>query len=179
MENKQLDPKIESRLQLSLRSASLIIVVFLVTLVMITGISFVIIPEPTIGELAPAWKGAVVSIGGLSLGVIAILFRRRSQSADRIDDVFHERGLAGLIAHLVTGTILSGALAEAVGLIGLAGGMVLKDPWLTLRLCVVGVIVAAMSYPRRAAWQRALSYYASNESSGEFAPEIKEMKGMY
>lgn len=179
MENKQLDPRIESQLQSTLRSVSVIIVAFTVTLGTFIGLGFLVISEPKIGELAPLWKGAVISIVGLIVAVLAILYRRRSQSADRIDDVFHESGLAGLIGQLAKSAILSGALAESVGLIGLAGGIMVKDPWVTLRLCGVGVIVAIMSYPRRSAWHRAVDYYSSDEAGRASGPEIKEMKGIY
>jgi uncharacterized membrane protein len=90
----------------------------------------------------------------VSIGVIVL--RRWVLGAGRIGRLAAQRGIEGVVAHLVKGTILLGAMSEAVILLGLSVSLltrVFEDMW---RLGGIGLVLLLYTYPWRSIWQRAV-----------------------
>lgn len=95
----------------------------------------------------------------LALGSIAL--RRAQMRRLRLEVVAGLRGTGGLINHFLQVAVVSAALAEIIGVLALAVVFFGGDEAAVIRLGVVGLVVALIAYPRRAAWQRAVDYYAA------------------
>jgi len=91
---------------------------------------------------------------GVSIGVIVL--RRWLLGAGRMGRLAAQRGVEGVVAHLVKGTILLGVMSEAVILLGLGVSLftrVFEDMW---RLGGIGLILLLYTSPRRSSWHRAM-----------------------
>jgi hypothetical protein len=89
----------------------------------------------------------------------SLILRRIQMQASRLGSVVERRGVEGLVGHLVTTTIISGALVEVVGLLGLVLSMLTGDPTHVIRLGVVALAVSVYNFPRLRAWQHAVAYF--------------------
>lgn len=103
--------------------------------------------------LIPFYGGAAV----FALGALA--FRRIQMQGARLEAVAARRGVTGLIGHLVSTTIISGALVEVVGLLGLMLSLVSGDVTHVIRLGVVALAVSVYNLPRLRPWQQAVEYF--------------------
>jgi hypothetical protein len=95
-----------------------------------------------------------------ALGSLA--FRRIQMQGPRLESIARRRGVAGLLGHLVTTTIISGVLAEVVGLLGLLLSLLSGDLTHLIRLGVVALAVSVYNFPRLRAWQQAVQYFEQN-----------------
>jgi len=103
--------------------------------------------------LIPFYSGAAVfAIGSLA-------FRRIQMQGARLESVAARRGVTGLIGHLVTTTLISGVLAEVVGLLGLMLSLLSGDLTHVIRLGVVALAVSVYNLPRLRPWQQAVDYF--------------------
>jgi F0F1-type ATP synthase membrane subunit c/vacuolar-type H+-ATPase subunit K len=89
----------------------------------------------------------------------SLVFRRIQMQAPRLESVVARRGVEGLVGHLVTTTIISGALAEVVGLLGLLLSLMSGDLTHVIKLGVVALAVSVYNFPRLRAWQQAVDYF--------------------
>lgn len=103
--------------------------------------------------LIPFYGGAAV----FALGALA--FRRIQMQGARLESVAARRGVTGLIGHLVTTTLISGALAEVVGLFGLMLSLLTGDLTHVIRLGVVALAVSVYNFPRLRPWKQAVEYF--------------------
>lgn len=109
--------------------------------------------------LIPFYGGAAVSAIG------ALAFRRIQMQGVRLESVAARRGVTGLIGHLVTTTLISGALAEVVGLLGLMLSLLSGDLTHVIRLGVVALAVSVYNLPRLRLWQQAVEYFEKNATA--------------
>src|SRR5262249_9670096 len=91
----------------------------------------------------------------------ALIFRRVQMNVARLETVAVRKGISGLLAHLFTTTVISGALAEVVALTGLALSLLGGDSTHVIRLGIVALAVSIYNYPRRSAWRKAVDYFAA------------------
>jgi hypothetical protein len=89
----------------------------------------------------------------------SLAFRRIQMQAPRLESVVARRGVEGLVGHLVATTIISGALVEVVGLLGLLLSLMSGDLTHVVRLGVVALAVSVYNFPRLRAWQQAVEYF--------------------
>ena len=89
----------------------------------------------------------------------ALVLRRIQMQGSRLESVAMKRGIEGLLGHLVTTTIISGALAEVVAVLGLLLSLLTSDLTHVLRLGVVALAVSVYNFPRLRAWQQAVEYF--------------------
>ncbi|MEK6302192.1 MAG: hypothetical protein AABO41_15895 [Acidobacteriota bacterium] len=89
----------------------------------------------------------------------SIAYRRIQMQAARLETISARGGVAGLLGHLVTTTIVSGALVEVVGLLGLLLSLLSGDLTHLIRLGVVALAVSVYNFPRLRAWQHAVEYF--------------------
>ncbi len=94
----------------------------------------------------------------LSLGSIA--FRRAQLRFVRLQTIAGVQGVAGVIRHLVNTTIISGAIAEAIGIISLLMAIFGGARNDVVICSLIGLMVALSTYPRRAAWEQTVNYIA-------------------
>jgi hypothetical protein len=109
--------------------------------------------------LIPFYGGAAV----FAIGALA--FRRIQMQGARLESVAKRRGVTGLIGHLVTTTLISGALAEVVGLLGLMLSLLSGDLTHVIRLGVVALAVSVYNMPRLRPWQQAVEYFEENAAA--------------
>jgi hypothetical protein len=105
----------------------------------------------------------IVAVIFLALG--STVLRRTQLRWLRLQAVAGLRGVEGLINHLTRTTIMSAALAEAIGLLALVISFLSGDQYYVLIFGVVGFVVAIASYPRRAAWERTVEHFASKAAT--------------
>jgi len=96
----------------------------------------------------------------LALGSIA--FRRAQLRWLRLEVVGGLRGPEGLIKHFFNTALVSAALAEMIGILGLMLVFLGGDTRDVLSLGVVALLIILTSYPRRSAWEKAVEYFAAN-----------------
>ena len=84
----------------------------------------------------------------------SIMFRRVSFQPLRLEQVGQTKGEAGLAAHLMRTTIVSAALAEAVGLVGLVLGILTGETYYLYALCAISLFGVLSNYPRANQWRR-------------------------
>jgi hypothetical protein len=120
---------------------------------------------------------AIVSIGGgeaeleqpplLFITLVAFLalastaLRRTQFSHMRLQAVAGARGIDGLLSHLFTMTLISAAIAESIGILALLVSFFGGGQFYVIIFSVVGLVVALSSYPRRAAWEKIVEYFAA------------------
>jgi ABC-type Mn2+/Zn2+ transport system permease subunit len=96
------------------------------------------------------------------LAFASIAYRRAQFGRLRLEVIATLRGIEGLIKHFVQTTIISVAIAEVIGLLGLLimffGGTE-RD---VLILGIVGIALVFSNYPRREAWLKTAQYFESN-----------------
>jgi ABC-type Mn2+/Zn2+ transport system permease subunit len=96
------------------------------------------------------------------LAFASIAYRRAQFGRLRLEVIATLRGIEGLIKHFVQTTIISVAIAEIIGLLGLLimffGGTE-RD---VLILGIVGIALVFSNYPRREAWMKTAQYFESN-----------------
>lgn len=94
-----------------------------------------------------------------SLGSIAV--RRAQLRAARLQAVAGLRGAEGLARHFRNTTIISTALGEVVGLLAIVSSLFSGDSLYVMIFGLVGALVVLSNYPRRAAWEQTINYFAS------------------
>ncbi|HSE97572.1 MAG TPA: hypothetical protein VLD57_04825 [Blastocatellia bacterium] len=95
----------------------------------------------------------------LALG--STVLRRTQLRQMRLEAVAGTRGIDGLLRHLFTMTIISAALAEAIGILALLVSFFGGDQFYVVIFGVVALVVMLSSYPRRAAWEKIAEYFAT------------------
>lgn len=105
-------------------------------------------------ELVIPFYGAAAAFA-----IASLAYRRIQMQASRLETISTRRGVTGLLGHLVTTTIVSGALVEIVGLLGLLLSLMSGDLTHLLRLGVVALAVSVYNFPRLRAWQKAVEYF--------------------
>jgi hypothetical protein len=149
-----------SRVRAAHRAAALVVLSLAGSIVLYMAVGYIIATtaqpktEPTQVPI-PFYVAAVF----LALGSIA--FRRTQMHRFRLESVAIRRGPEGLIKHLFTATLISAALAEVIGLLGLVTVFFGGDAWDVVRLCVVALAITLYNYPRRAAWQQTVDYFSA------------------
>ncbi|HWC76520.1 MAG TPA: hypothetical protein VG778_03620 [Blastocatellia bacterium] len=97
----------------------------------------------------------------LALGSIAL--RRTQLSGFRIQSVATVRGVDGLIKHFFTITLILAAIGEAIGLLAVLVAL-FGGTQLDVIVCgLVAGIVLLSNFPRRAAWERAVNFFAAGK----------------
>jgi hypothetical protein len=143
------------------RTAWLVVILMAVSIAVYTAIGVVVVSSAEAPVDQPSWlRGFYVAALFLALGSVAI--RRTQLRWLRLQVVAGLKGVEGLVKHFANVTIISAALAEAIGMLGLlssflGGGM--RD---VLTFGVISMLVVLFSYPRRDAWERTINYFASN-----------------
>ncbi len=114
-------------------------------------------PDPTL-----IWA---LRISIVVFGLGAITLRRTRFSAARLQDIASLRGETGLLATLQQTTFVTGAIGEAIAIIGLIITSMTGDKFDILRAAVIALAVLLYVYPRRAAWEREVELTRQNNGA--------------
>jgi hypothetical protein len=118
-------------------------------------------------RLTPTQSPYGFYVGAVFLAFGSIAYRRAQMRRLRLEVVAGLRGIEGLIKHLFQVTIVSAAMAEAIGLLAILVSIFSGDQMDVIRFGVVALVVELFTYPRLRGWQRAIDFFA------EAAPGIK------
>lgn len=147
----------EPRVRAAHRTASILVTAFAASLVMSTLLGLIFVRD----ELAESRLPIPFYAATVFLALGSIAFRRTQLRSLRLQVVAGLRGVEGLVKHLVQVTVVSAALGEAIGLLALLVAFFGGDRNHVLTLGVVGLLVVFYNFPRRAAWQKTIDYFAS------------------
>lgn len=90
----------------------------------------------------------------LFIAVGAFLLRRTLFRWERFKDLILTKGISGLLAGLQTNTIILGALAETIAVIGFVIALMNGSRGDLLRAGAVSLIVFLVNFPRKSVWEK-------------------------
>lgn len=153
----------DSRVAAAHRFALILMLAFSMSIVVYTGVGVLILNTrgaSTSAQLPyPFYAAAAV------LAIGSIVIRRAQLHRMKLEVVATTRGVEGLIKHLLNTTILTCAIAEVIGVLALVVPFFGGDQNDVIRLGGVALVISLYNYPRRAAWQRAVNYFAATTAS--------------
>lgn len=142
------------------RKAKIIVLAMTASIVMYMVIGLVILSVKESGAgLEQPPLSFITLVAFLALGSTAL--RRTQFRQMRLQAVAGARGIDGLLRHLLVMTIISAAIAEAIGVLALLVSFFGGGQFYVIIFSVVGLVVMLSSYPRRAAWEKIVEYFAA------------------
>ncbi|MGH9822951.1 MAG: hypothetical protein ACREDR_06840 [Blastocatellia bacterium] len=125
------------------------------------------------GSIGPVPGRIPLYVIALFLALASPAYRRTQLRWLRLESVASVKGISGLVKHLYATTLVSAALGEMIGLLGLAllvlGGNI-ED---LLSLGIVGLVTILVSFPRRRAWLQTVEYLDVEDEDGGEEPNAK------
>lgn len=158
LEGQRADLK--PKLAIAHRTAMLLIMSFAVSIGVYVAAGVVLLANAR-PETTPTVSPVPFYVGAVFLALGSVVIRRSQMHRFRLEAVTLKRGPEGLIKHFVTVTIISAALAEAIGALGLVGTLLIGDTDIVVRLGIVALAIIFYNYPRHGAWQHAVDYYST------------------
>jgi hypothetical protein len=140
--------------------AKIIVLAMAASIVLCTAIGFLLAGSRTATRTGQMPVSFVVGVIFLALGATAL--RRTQLRWLRLQAVGTVKGVKGVLKHLFMVTVISAALAEAIGILALLVGIIAGEQFYVLIFGLVAIVVLLSSYPRRMAWERAAEYFASS-----------------
>ncbi len=150
--------KYDSQFAAAHKTARLVVLAFVTSIIVYVAAGFIIAHTVTVTESNVPY-GFYAATVFLALG--SIVFRRTQMHRFRLESVAIRRGIEGLIKHFVKVTIISAAMAEAIGVLALAIVFFSGNDFDPVRLGVVALAITLYNYPRRADWQQAVDYFSA------------------
>lgn len=146
MENRQQASVLDQRI-----TAASIVVAALAGGVVIMGIVGTFV-GPRVGDAPPSVAISLVAAAFFSM-LGSVLIRRILLQPYRLVQVYEGGGEAGLADHAFRVTLISAALAEAVGVIGLVVGLLTGDTYYMYALCFIALVGILSNFPRARRWR--------------------------
>ncbi len=157
------------------RPAELLVFVLAFSIAVYTIIGLFVVSTADAGGEASSFRiPFFVAALFLSLGSIAL--RRTQFRWVRLQAVARARGVAGLLRHLSSMTIVSAVLGEVVGMLGLLTSFLGGTRNDVIILGVIGLIVTLSCYPSRAAWERSANYFAATGAAASQWPGGEDIR---
>jgi hypothetical protein len=151
----------QARLAATHRSAA-IIVLALALSIMVYTVAGILLGDGSASRAAPEQSRMMFIVIAVLLALASIGLRRTQLSPSKLQAVVAQRGIEGLIKHFFTTTLILAALAEGIGILSILvsrfGGSKLD----VITFGLVAGIILFSNFPRRAAWERAVTFFASN-----------------
>jgi hypothetical protein len=142
------------------RKALMVVLVMAASIVIYVVIGLVVV---SMKEAEPEFEQPpllfITLVTFLALASTAV--RRTQLRQMRLEAVVGARGIDGLLKHLFTVTLIAAAIAETIGMIALLVSFFGGGQFYVIIFGVVGLVVILSSYPRRAAWEKIVEYYAA------------------
>jgi len=141
------------------RRASLLVMAMAASIVLYVAIALYVVSLHQPRGLTEQMRyGFYIAATFLAFG--AIFYRRAQMRRIRLEVVTGLRGIKGLLKHFFQVTVVSVAMAEAIGLMALLVSLLGGDQNDIVRFGVVAIAVALYTYPSRRSWQQAALYFA-------------------
>lgn len=140
------------------KTAAIIVVAFCLSVLVYMLVARYVTPN----EMLPGsetWQQPVYS-AVIVLGVVVVALRRIMLSKMMIGTAT-QRGVAAVLRHLFTMTIVICALAEIAAIGGLLLYLLTGDYQYSWRLGVVSIFLLIYTFPRRGEWERAVAESAN------------------
>jgi hypothetical protein len=142
------------------RKAQVIVLALAINIFIFTALGFWLADQRIGNRAGQMPVPFIVGVIFLALGATAL--RRTQLRWLRLQAIGDVRGVDGVLKHLFTVTLISAALAEAIGVLALLVGIMVGEQFYVLVFGLVATVVLLSSYPRRMSWERAAEYFASN-----------------
>jgi hypothetical protein len=152
----QADENSQDELKRRHRTASMVVVGFIVLTLVLVVVAFVA-HEAIYRPSGSTFLAGALRIAILFFGFGAIVLRRTKFAAMRLQDIAALRGISGLLKTLEGTTVQVALLALAIALMGFIGTILTNNEYEMLRAGLIAVAVLLYCYPRRSAWQRVVS----------------------
>lgn len=157
------DPGTDAALDSRIRTSSIIVGAMAVT-VIVFGVLGTFLAQSA-GPTNPTLTLAIVPAAIFSL-LGSVLYRRFNYQPIRLRQVYNGSGESGLADHLLRTTIVSSALAEAVGMFGLVMGILTGDTYYLYVLCAIALLGVLSNFPRARRWRELSSEIAAQSGAG-------------
>ena len=142
------------------RAATMIVAALAFSIALYLAISFLLTTgRRDSGDVETLRK--IIYPAAVLLAVGSIVIRRALLGWPRLERLGSARGSAAVARHLLNVSLISAALGEMTALLGLLLAILGGELIDFLRLGGVGLVVVALNYPRRRAWERTIDYFAS------------------
>lgn len=96
----------------------------------------------------------------------SVMYRRLSYQSIRLVRIYEAGGEAALASYMVRTTIVSAALAEAVGLFGLVMAIMTGDTYYLYVLCLIALGGVLSNFPRARRWRDMIDAVAMRDKAG-------------
>lgn len=93
-------------------------------------------------------------VGALFIAIGTFVIRRMLYRWERLKDVALLKGIKGLLQTLLTNSIILGAMAEGVVIIGFVISILSGNKFEVVRAFVIGLIVFFINFPRKSIWNK-------------------------
>lgn len=113
-------------------------------------------------------RAGLVTLGFFAL-VGSVTWRRMNLSPLKLEVVYGAKGEAGFVDHLWKTMLVSAALGEAVGIAGLATGILTGDTRAMNVFCVISLAAILLSLPRANGWRDAYNQIVDRGRAGAAA----------
>jgi len=154
--------RLETRVALSHRTAAIIVLAMIVSIIMYVAIGALILRRAAgsagASDIRLPLYGAAAALALASIALRRVLLLRL-----RLESVAQRRGVEGLLKYLFIVTLISAALGEAVGIVGLLMIFFGGDEIDLIRIGIVALIVSLYNYPRLGTWRRVVEYFAATQ----------------
>jgi len=150
----------KARVASAYRSAATVMLAIATSIAVYTAAGLLLVRESVASDPEQSRMLLIVIAVFLALGSIAI--RRMQLSPSKIQTVSEQRGIDGLIKHLFIVTLILAALAEGIGILAILMGRFGGSRLDVITFALVASVILGSNFPRRAAWERAVNFFASN-----------------
>ena len=145
-------------------STSVLILAFCGAVVGFAIVGTVVAPGQQGGAGMQVVYALVLAAFGALVG--SVLFRRISLQPARLASAYYAGGESALAQVLVRTAIVSGALAESVGIFGLIIALLTADTYYLYALCAVALIGVLSNFPRASKWRGVVAEIATAADAG-------------
>lgn len=139
-----------SPLDARIASASAVVAALALSVVLMAVAGTFVAPRGA--DVAPTAAIPFVAVAFFAM-LGSVLFRRVSLQPLRLLETYERTGEAGLSDLMFRVTIVSAALAEAVGAVGLVLGIVTGDTYYMYALCFIALLGVLSNFPRAQRWR--------------------------
>ena len=148
---KEISPENQALLDKRYTSTMIIVFAQIATTVALTVVAWISLPK--IDLPIPQESVSTLWVAVLFIAIGSFLLRRLFVGWDRLKNVTLLSGVKGLLVKLQTNTIILGALAEMVAIIGFVISIVTGSAADMFRAAAIALVVFLVNFPRKAVWR--------------------------
>jgi hypothetical protein len=146
----QTDTAATSVLDKRLQTASIVVAALAMSVLLFAVAGTFVAPRA--GDTPPSLSFGLVAVS-FFLMLASVFARRVMFTPAKLTEVYEKGGEAALGDYVFRVTIVSSALAEGVGAIGLVLGLVTGDTYYMYALCFIALLGVLSNFPRARRWR--------------------------